>query len=67
TVFAATSVRLAGRGGLYLEDCDVAEPAPEGADPRTVSSGVAPYAVDPEQATRLWARSAELTGVNAFA
>ncbi|MEU8124901.1 hypothetical protein AB0C21_39835 [Spirillospora sp. NPDC049024] len=31
------------------------------------SSGVRSYAVDPEEARRLWALSAELTGVNAFA
>jgi NAD(P)-dependent dehydrogenase (short-subunit alcohol dehydrogenase family) len=66
TVWAATSPELAGSGGLYLEDCEVAEPAPDGADLRTVGSGVAGYAVDPAQATRLWGLSAELTGVNAF-
>jgi hypothetical protein len=31
------------------------------------SGGVLEYAIDPEQATRLWTLSAELTGVNAFA
>ncbi|MFD9492796.1 SDR family NAD(P)-dependent oxidoreductase [Streptomyces sp. NPDC060005] len=62
-VWAATSPQLAGLGGVYCEDCDIAEPAPED-DSRT---GVKAYATDPEQATRLWALSAELTGVNAFA
>ncbi|HEY0807489.1 MAG TPA: SDR family NAD(P)-dependent oxidoreductase [Pseudonocardiaceae bacterium] len=61
-VWAATSPRLAGLGGVYCEDCEVAEPAP--ADGTRV--GVRDYAVDPEQAARLWALSAELTGVNAF-
>lgn len=61
-VWAATSPQLAGMGGVYCEDCDIAEPAP--ADERT---GVKAYAVDPEQAARLWELSAELTGVNAFA
>lgn len=62
-VWAATSPALDGLGGVYLEDCDIAEPAPaEG--PR---GGVRDYAVDPEQAARLWALSAELTGVDAFA
>ncbi|MGP2437805.1 SDR family NAD(P)-dependent oxidoreductase [Streptomyces sp. JW3] len=62
-VWAATSPRLAGLGGVYLEDCDIAEPAPaDGA-----GSGVRDWAVDPEQAARLWRLSAELTGVHAFA
>ncbi|RZS41327.1 NAD(P)-dependent dehydrogenase (short-subunit alcohol dehydrogenase family) [Herbihabitans rhizosphaerae] len=64
-VWAATSPQLAGRGGLYLEDCEVAEPAtaPEG----TIAAGVRGYAVDPERAARLWTLSAELTGVDVFA
>ncbi|MFD7689171.1 SDR family NAD(P)-dependent oxidoreductase [Streptomyces sp. NPDC059781] len=62
-VWAATSARLDGMGGLYLEDCDVAEPASDD-DGRT---GVKDWAVDPEQAARLWELSARLTGVNAFA
>jgi len=62
-VWAATSPQLAGLGGVYCEDCDVAEPAP--ADGTRV--GVRDYAVDPVQAARLWALSAELTGVDAFA
>jgi NAD(P)-dependent dehydrogenase (short-subunit alcohol dehydrogenase family) len=60
-VWAATSAQLDGMGGLYLEDCDVAEPAAEAG-----ASGVRDYAVDPEQAARLWTLSAQLTGVNAF-
>ncbi|MDL5205506.1 SDR family NAD(P)-dependent oxidoreductase [Streptomyces sp. ALI-76-A] len=62
-VWAATSPDLAGRGGLYLEDCDVAEPAPADGG----RGGVRDYATDPEQAARLWDLSAERTGVNAFA
>lgn len=62
-VWAATSPQLAGMGGLYCEDCDIAEPAREG----DTSGGVRDYAVDPESAARLWAMSAELTGVDAFA
>jgi NAD(P)-dependent dehydrogenase (short-subunit alcohol dehydrogenase family) len=65
TVWAATSPALDGLGGLYLEDCDVAELAPPDADLQT-RSGVARYAVDPVAATRLWGLSAELTGVDAF-
>jgi NAD(P)-dependent dehydrogenase (short-subunit alcohol dehydrogenase family) len=66
TVWAATSPQLAGLGGLYLEDCDVAELSPEDAEGLS-PSGVRRYAVDPAQAERLWTLSAELTGVDAFA
>jgi NAD(P)-dependent dehydrogenase (short-subunit alcohol dehydrogenase family) len=62
-VWAATSSQLAGLGGVYLEDCDVAGPAP--ADGSGV--GVRDYAIDPAQAARLWTLSAELTGVDALA
>lgn len=65
-VWAATSPQLDGLGGVYLEDCDIAEPAPADADADT-RVGVKAWATDPEQATRLWKLSAELTGVNAFA
>jgi NAD(P)-dependent dehydrogenase (short-subunit alcohol dehydrogenase family) len=67
TVFAATSPQLDGIGGVYLEDCDIAESIAADADPATTWSGVKVYATDPEQAERLWTLSAELTGVNAFA
>ncbi|MER7835012.1 SDR family NAD(P)-dependent oxidoreductase [Streptomyces sp. NPDC096040] len=60
--WAATSPQLAGMGGVYLEDCDIAEPAVEGE-----TNGVKAWAIDPDQAARLWDLSAELTGVNAFA
>lgn len=62
-VWAATSPQLAGLGGVFCEDCDIAEPAPADGE----RTGVRDYAIDPEQAARLWALSAELTGVNAFA
>jgi NAD(P)-dependent dehydrogenase (short-subunit alcohol dehydrogenase family) len=61
-VWAATSPMLADRGGVYLEDCDIAEPAPADG----TRKGVKEWARDPEQAARLWALSAELTGVDAF-
>ncbi|MEV8047389.1 SDR family NAD(P)-dependent oxidoreductase [Streptomyces griseoluteus] len=62
-VWAATSPRLDGLGGLYLEDCDIAEPAPADG----TWAGVKDWATDPGQAARLWTLSAELTGVDAFA
>lgn len=72
-VWAATSPRLAGRGGLYLEDCEVAEvvgPADgpgEAGRPAAPTHGVREYALDPESAARLWAVSAERAGVDAMA
>lgn len=49
TVWAAVSPDLDGRGGLYLENCGIAEPFAEGAE-----GGFAAWAVDPAQAVRLW-------------
>ncbi|MFE9250434.1 SDR family NAD(P)-dependent oxidoreductase [Streptomyces sp. NPDC007088] len=60
SVWAATSPRLAGAGGVYLEDCDIALPTEEG------RTGVRAYAADPKEAARLWTLSAELTGVDTF-
>ncbi|WP_017545401.1 SDR family NAD(P)-dependent oxidoreductase [Nocardiopsis prasina] len=65
-VWAATSPRLTDLGGVYCENCDIAEP-PESADTKQGEAGVAAHARDPEQAERLWAWSAELTGVDALA
>ncbi|MGW3633285.1 SDR family NAD(P)-dependent oxidoreductase [Streptomyces sp. NPDC005122] len=62
-VWAATSPQLAGLGGVYCEDCDIAEVTPVDGE----RTGVREYAIDPEQAARLWELSAELTGVNALA
>ncbi|GIJ44334.1 oxidoreductase [Virgisporangium aliadipatigenens] len=61
-VWAATSPQLDGLGGLYLEDCEVAEPIAD--DDDTAPGGVRSWATDPAQAERLWAWSAELTGVD---
>ena len=59
SVWAATSPQLAGLGGLYCEDCDVARAvAPE--DKGT--AGVRPWAVDRAAAEQLWTLSERLTG-----
>jgi NAD(P)-dependent dehydrogenase (short-subunit alcohol dehydrogenase family) len=63
SAWAATSPQLAGMGGVYCEDCDIAEPAAGDGQP----GGVHAHAIDPDAAARLWTVSAELTGVNAFA
>jgi NAD(P)-dependent dehydrogenase (short-subunit alcohol dehydrogenase family) len=65
SVWAATSPQLNGKGGVYCEDCDIAEITDlDGPDARI--RGVNAYAVDQEASARLWAMSAGLTGVNAF-
>jgi NAD(P)-dependent dehydrogenase (short-subunit alcohol dehydrogenase family) len=56
-VWAATSPELQGRGGEYLEDCAVANPAVGDA-----SHGVRPYALDPIRAEALWDLSERLVG-----
>jgi NAD(P)-dependent dehydrogenase (short-subunit alcohol dehydrogenase family) len=50
SVWAATSPDLDGRGGLYLEDCQISDTVagPEG------TVGHAPWALDPSSAARLW-------------
>ncbi len=51
TLWAATSPALADTGGLYCEDCDVANPATEDS-PRYFD--VAPWATNEDSALRLW-------------
>ncbi len=51
TIWCATSSQLAGLGGVYCENCDIAPVKPEGDD------GVRPYAMDPAIAQRLWSWS----------
>ena len=64
---AATSVLLAasptveGVTGRYFEDCAQAEPVTGRAG---AVAGVAPYALDGENAARLWAASEDLVGRN---
>jgi NAD(P)-dependent dehydrogenase (short-subunit alcohol dehydrogenase family) len=53
SVLVATSHHLGGIGGRYFEDCNEAQRLPEDFSPET-ASGVAPYALDPDNAARLW-------------
>ena len=55
SVWAACHPDLEGKGGLYLEDCHIAEPAEEGKD-----GGVKDYAIDPKLADQLWDLSEQL-------
>lgn len=66
SVWAATSPQLDGLGGVYCEDCDIADPE-DPDSPLARFKGVKPYAIDPANAARLWALTAEITGSNAFA
>ena len=66
TVWAATSPALDGLGGVYLEDVDVALPTEIGS-PEARIRRVDAHAIDRDAAARLWAVSAELTGLNVFA
>jgi len=59
SVWCATSPLLATGGGVYCEDCNIAEALPAD-DPSF--AGVRPWAVDPEAAERLWTLSEGLLG-----
>ncbi|MFF2029406.1 SDR family NAD(P)-dependent oxidoreductase [Arthrobacter sp. NPDC058192] len=65
SVWAATSPALEGKGGVYCEDCEIAEPTVPGS-PEARVRGVDAHALDREAAARLWQVSAEMTGINAF-
>jgi len=58
SIWCATSQSLDGMGGVYCEDVDIAEALP--ADNVEVR-GVRPWAMDPELAERLWAKSESWT------
>jgi NAD(P)-dependent dehydrogenase (short-subunit alcohol dehydrogenase family) len=55
--WAVTAPELEGRGGLYLEDCQVS-----GTTPPPGSLGAEAWALDPEAAARLWSVSEETLG-----
>ncbi|TWP50643.1 SDR family NAD(P)-dependent oxidoreductase [Lentzea tibetensis] len=55
SVLVATSPALDGVGGKYFEDC-----AEAGLNVPGERTGVAPYAIDPESAARLWKVSEEI-------
>jgi NAD(P)-dependent dehydrogenase (short-subunit alcohol dehydrogenase family) len=58
SVLLATYPELEGVGGRYFEDCNEAEVI-QRREPHTLA-GVAPYALDPDNAERLWEVSLEL-------
>lgn len=58
SVWAATSPALEGKGGLYLEDCAIAEQVPVG----VAEHGYYAWAVDPDAAEKLWQVSEQIVG-----
>lgn len=58
SVWAATSPVLAGRGGLYLEDCHIGKPASGDAP----SMGYRDYGLDESAAEQLWQLSEQIVG-----
>ena len=58
SVWAAIHPSLEGQGGVYCEDCHVAERVED----VSLDGGVMPWAIDPEAAERLWTRTEEWTG-----
>lgn len=56
--WAATAPELEGKGGVYCEDCHVAE-----MDDEAATGGVRSYAINPSFAEQLWAMSEDATGV----
>lgn len=60
SVWCAVSPLLEGKGGVYCENCDIAEIVPE--DSR-LQSGVRPWAIDEAVAGKLWTISEEFLGI----
>jgi NAD(P)-dependent dehydrogenase (short-subunit alcohol dehydrogenase family) len=67
TVWCATSPLLNNIGGVYCEDCDIAELDLGNIEHRynepATLRGVKPYSVDGENAQRLWKLSEKMTGL----
>jgi NAD(P)-dependent dehydrogenase (short-subunit alcohol dehydrogenase family) len=61
SVWAGAVAEAAAVGGKYCEDCHVAEIV-EGGPELTIRGGVRAYALDPEHAKALWAKSEEMVG-----
>ncbi|MCB2096627.1 MAG: SDR family NAD(P)-dependent oxidoreductase [Parvularculaceae bacterium] len=59
TVWAATSAMLDGEGGVYCENCEIAMLGGD-ASPRWAE--VQPYAVDKNEAARLWEETGRMIG-----
>jgi NAD(P)-dependent dehydrogenase (short-subunit alcohol dehydrogenase family) len=60
TMWCSLSPQLSGKGGVYCEDCDIAELVPN--DSPSLS-GVRHWAMDQQMARALWYLSEQLTGL----
>ncbi|SFD75472.1 NAD(P)-dependent dehydrogenase, short-chain alcohol dehydrogenase family [Paenibacillus catalpae] len=60
SVWCAVSPMLNGKGGVYCEDCDIAEIVPADS---TLQHGVRPWAIDPVLAKKLWTISEDLLNI----
>ena len=54
SVWAAVASELENVNGVYLEDCTIAEIIPSGADVSSISKGCLSYALDSDNAAKLW-------------
>ncbi|WP_420819763.1 oxidoreductase [Paenibacillus monticola] len=61
SIWCATNQQLEGKGGVYCEDCDIAEIVPVDSEKK---EGVRSWAIDSQFAEQLWKLSENLTGVN---
>jgi NAD(P)-dependent dehydrogenase (short-subunit alcohol dehydrogenase family) len=61
SVWAGVVAKAEDVGGRYCEDCHVAEQV-EGGPERSVRGGVRAYALNPDRAKALWAKSEEMVG-----
>lgn len=61
TIWAALDKSLEGKGGLYLEDCQISKPVEPGAP--FAAPGYAEHAFNPEAEARLWKESCKLVGI----
>jgi cytochrome c5 len=59
SIWAAAVAKADAVGGRYCEDCHVADVVDA---PGFTNAGVRPYALNPETAKALWAKSEELIG-----
>ena len=62
TVWTAAVAPADAIGGRYCENCHVGEVVPDDAKISAISEGVRAYALDPEHADALWAKSEQMVG-----
>lgn len=60
SIWCALSDQLNDMGGVYCEDCNIAELVP---DDSPAGHGVRPYAIDQDKAAALWQFSETVTGI----